>query len=88
MAYLSLSALFFLQLKLLGVKTNKRKDGEREMLGERIQRYLDITGSPMTKFCKRIGISTTAIYRYIKGDLRLSMQTETKIKEYLQKFNC
>ena len=57
------------------------------MLKERIKRYLDATGVPMTQFCKRLNLCTASIYRYFKDDLRLSAETENRIKDYLKQFN-
>ncbi|MBO5007397.1 MAG: hypothetical protein J6D26_01010 [Clostridia bacterium] len=57
------------------------------MLKERIKNYLHTTGIPMTKFCKRLGLCTATIYRYLKDDLRLSADTENRIKDYLEKFS-
>ncbi|MBE6964573.1 MAG: hypothetical protein E7441_00890 [Ruminococcaceae bacterium] len=53
------------------------------MLKERIKTFLELTGAPMTKFCSKAGISPTAMYRYLSDDLRLSVETEDRIKCYL-----
>lgn len=57
------------------------------MLKERIKKYLEYTCIPVTKFCKRINVSTATIYRYLKDDLRLSLETEERIKIYLEQYN-
>lgn len=57
------------------------------MLKERIKKYLDYTCIPVTKFCKRIDVSTATIYRYLKDDLKISLDTEERIKAYLEKYN-
>lgn len=56
------------------------------MLKSRIKKYIEATGVPMTKFCKRIDISVSAINRYLRDDLRLSIETEQRIKNYLELF--
>lgn len=43
-------------------------------------------GIPVTKFCRCVGISSTTYYRWLAGDLRLSEETENRIKNYTEKF--
>lgn len=57
------------------------------MLKQKIKEHLDKYGTPKTVFCKRIGISASALYRFLKGDLYLSEETEQRISEYLEQFN-
>lgn len=57
------------------------------MLKERIKGYLEYTSIPVAKFCRRVDISTTTLYRFLKDDLRLSIETEERIKAYLEQYN-
>ena len=57
------------------------------MLKQKIKEHLDKYGTPKTVFCKRIGISTSALYQYLKGVLYLSEETEQRIYDYLEQFN-
>ncbi len=57
------------------------------MLKERIQRYLKTSEVPMTKFCKHVDLSTNSMYRYLRGDVRFSLETEDRIKSHLKQFN-
>lgn len=57
------------------------------LLKQKIQEYLDKYGTPKTVFCQRTGISVSALYRYLKGDLYLSEETENRIYDYLEQFN-
>ena len=56
------------------------------MLKEKIKEYLDKYRTPKTVFCQRVGISASALYRYLKGDLYLSEETEQRISDYLEQF--
>lgn len=56
------------------------------MLKSRIKKYIEATGVPMARFCKRIDLSVSAINRYLRDDLKLSMNTEQRIKDYLEQF--
>lgn len=40
---------------------------------------------PITTFCRRMDISTTAYYRWLRDDLILSAEKENKIKRYINK---
>lgn len=57
------------------------------MLKEKIKKFLEWSGMPKTVFCRRINISPSALYRYLKGDLYLSEETEQKIYDYLGQFD-
>lgn len=58
----------------------------KELL-ERVSRFLEEMGTPVTKFCKRVGISTPAYYAWRNGTLTLSEPTLQRIDDYLQKYN-
>lgn len=44
-------------------------------------------GIPVTKLCRCVGISSTTYYRWLAGDLKLSEETENRIKDYIKKFD-
>ena len=54
-------------------------------LQEQTHKTLQEVGVPITSFCKRMQISTTAFYRWLHSDLRISNTKEAKIKNYIQK---
>lgn len=41
---------------------------------------------PRTKFCQKIGISATSLYRWLHGDLKLSAETIGRIEEFLSRY--
>lgn len=45
------------------------------------------SGIPTTIFCKKIGLSTTAFYRWLKDDLKLSDEKEQAIRMYASKLS-
>ncbi len=42
---------------------------------------------PITTFCRRMQISTTAYYRWLNNDLRLSKEKENNIRKYINKMS-
>ena len=65
----------------------------RTRLGDEIMKLQDKTaqtlkaiGIPVSVFCRKIGFSDTAYYRWLHGDLNLSEATERRIKDYIRKF--
>lgn len=52
-------------------------------LKEQAKKILSECDIPVTKFCRRVGISGTSFYRWQSGDLRLSEATETRIRNYI-----
>lgn len=38
---------------------------------------------PVAKFCRQVGISSAAYYRWQSGDLKLAEATETRIRNYI-----
>ena len=44
-------------------------------------------GIPVTRFCRAIDISSATYYRWLAGDLKLSDETESRIKNYINKFS-
>jgi len=53
------------------------------MLRERCKKYLDTFQTPATKFCRTVGISTSAYYQWMRKDLELSEETSQRISSYL-----
>ncbi len=56
-----------------------------EDLKRRCKIMIDETEVPVSRFCRRIGISSTAYYRWQKGDLRLGENTLQAIKADLER---
>ena len=54
-------------------------------LQEQTRKTLQETGLPISVFCRKIGISQTAFYRWLKEDLRLSEQKENNIRKHINK---
>ncbi len=52
---------------------------------ERIQQYLYESGVPKTVFCRKIGISTTYLYKLLTGERQFSDNIYTVIDKYLNK---
>lgn len=50
---------------------------------EQTKKTLHEVGIPVTKFCRQTQISTTAFYRWLSGDLRLSAEKEQNIRNYI-----
>lgn len=55
------------------------------MQKENIKATLKEAGIPVTFLCRKIGISQSAFYRWIGGNLNLSAAKEKQIQEYVQK---
>ena len=45
------------------------------------------SGIPVTIFCKRVGLSRTAFYRWLRDDLKLSDGKEQAIQIYVSKLS-
>lgn len=56
-------------------------------LKEQAKKILSECEIPVTKFCRRVGISGTSYYRWQDGDLRLSESTEQRIKNYINELS-
>lgn len=53
---------------------------------ERCLSFISDLDLPVSRFCKNVDISSTTFYRWQSDDLRLSQETENRIKNYLQRF--
>lgn len=52
-------------------------------LRERVKSFLVDTGSTVTAFCKRIGISPTYYYKWMNNNVEFSDQLIIRIKNFL-----
>ena len=55
------------------------------MRKEQIKPTLQEIGIPISFFCRNIGISQTAFYKWIHGELKLSESNEQRITDYMEK---
>ncbi len=53
------------------------------MLRERCKKFLDTFQIPTTKFCRAIGLSTSAYYQWRRCELELSEETSRRVSNYL-----
>lgn len=52
-------------------------------LRKRVKEFLKDTGSTVTNFCKKIGVSTTYYYKWINENVEISDALMQKIENYL-----
>ncbi len=57
------------------------------MLREKVTDYLDESGIPKTVFCRRLGISTNHLYRWLNHGENISDELRFKIMDYLKKYS-
>lgn len=50
---------------------------------ERVERFFVDTGAKKSQFCKRIGMSTCYLYRYLKEGYNISDELTNRINAYL-----
>lgn len=55
-------------------------------LENRITKFMTELGIPMTAFCRNIGMSTSTIRKWKKGQVQLSDAKLQRIDEYLRKY--
>lgn len=55
-------------------------------LKNRVQRFLELSEIPKSKFCKNIGISESSLYFWLKGQRDFNIKTEDRIADYLQNY--
>ena len=55
-------------------------------LKNRTQSFMGDLGVPMTRFAMRIGLCRQSIYRWLKGDIRLSNDALKRIDTFLTKY--
>lgn len=63
----------------------ERKNVMSDDLKKRCKTMIETTEVPVSKFCRRIGISPTAYYRWQKGDLNLGEKTLRTIQADLER---
>lgn len=64
---------------------NANDEAIKEALTNRIERYLYESGIPKTRFCQRLNISTTYLYKLLNGERQFSDKITTVFDEYLVK---
>ena len=57
------------------------------MLKKRVQDFIDALDLPKSRLAKQVGITGQSISLWLKGDLKLSDDTEKRIDQFLKKFN-
>lgn len=57
------------------------------MLRNRVENFLEELDLPKSRFAKKVGISVSALKRWLDGDLELSQATQKRIDKFLTKFN-
>ena len=55
-------------------------------LSDRLQKFLDELGVPATVVCRKINLSTRALYYWKNGKLNLSKSTLNRLDEYLRQY--
>lgn len=53
-------------------------------LREKVKSFLSDTGSTVTAFCKKMDISTTYYYKWIKNNVEFSERLNNRIAEFLK----
>ena len=61
---------------------------EKQMLKNRVENFIEELDLPKSRFAKKIGISVSALKRWLAGDLELSQATQKRIDRFLTKFNA
>lgn len=57
-----------------------------EHIKQRCKSFIAELGTPVTVFCRNIGISPSAYHHWQKGMLKLADSTVERISEYLDKY--
>ncbi len=57
------------------------------MLRNRVENFLEELDLPKSRFAKKVGISVSALKRWLDSDLELSQATQKRIDKFLTKFN-
>ena len=57
------------------------------MLRDKVKRYFEISESPKLTFCRRVGISPSHFYQWLKGEREISDEKADRIQEYLDKYS-
>lgn len=58
-----------------------------KMLKQRVTDFLIGLGLPKSRFAANVGISISALKKWLNGDLELSKSTLKRIDEFLRKYN-
>lgn len=54
---------------------------------ERIDAFLEATGLPVTRLCKKIELSPASYYGWRNGNVNLKVETLQRIDRFLSQFN-
>lgn len=57
------------------------------MLKQRVNDFLIGLGLPKSRFAANVGISISALKKWLNGDLELAESTLKRIDEFLKKYN-
>lgn len=57
------------------------------MLKSRVKHFLEDLELPVAVFCRKVKISHTAYYEWMKGSLNFTDETEDRIRAVLDKYN-
>ena len=56
-------------------------------LKSRTKAFIEQLGLPISRFCKLAKISTAAYYKWQNDEIRLTEETQNRIKSVLERFN-
>ncbi len=56
------------------------------MLSEKVKQFIDEMGMSKTMFCKKVNISYTTLYNWLKGTTNLSEETQERIANFIGKY--
>lgn len=56
------------------------------MLKQKVKDYLEFSGISKSLFCRRINVSTQHLYTWLRGQNSISLELETRISKYLDKY--
>ena len=56
------------------------------MLKEKVKTFLEMSGTPKTVFCQRVGVSPMHFYAWLRGERNLSDELAGKIEHYINAY--
>lgn len=74
---------FFAYIVILYLYTFKE---ETKMLRERVKKFINEFGIPITVFSKNVNISPASYHKWIRGAFEFSEERAEKISQYLEKY--
>ena len=57
------------------------------MLKTRVKTFLSALGLPKSRFAADVGISISALKKWLNDDLELAQSTQNRIDEFLRRYN-